>query len=371
MARVNPAKVPWSLAEVLACAAMYLVALNNLAAGPGLVGLGTPTAAFFLYLLSSLPLLIFPVLAVGLLHQKVLFAAWLSPNTALRDMAIGLHFFLIFGLINALALQYHLGPAIDHGDLTHLAPWQVQAFNVTRVQDVFLLAIGLGAMGPLCEEVFFRGYLYPALRRRLPAAPAIILCSAVFALFHADSRLWPLAFLLSLVVTTVFEYSASLIGPILIHMGANLSSVLLTVNHGTFADSLPPVLVLAALALLIFHMLWMSWTAVPQAVTVHVTQGEGEPLGKGEIPDGERLGGSLALPATLKNDARNEVRERQPRADRQAETAERETSPTMEAAAAEIPAVEGPPAEGIGAQTSQDTEPVTEETEPRHQEPAP
>lgn len=324
MARFDPAtsKVPWSLAEVLACAAMYWVALRTLSVGPGLVGSETPVAAFFLDLISSLPLLIFPVLAVGLFHQKVLFAVWLSPNTALRDLSIGLHFLVIFGLINALALQVHLGPAIEHGELTHLAPWQVQVFGATRVQDVFLLAIGLGAMGPLCEEVFFRGYLYPALRQRLSAAPAIILCSAVFALFHADSRLWPLAFLLSLVVTTIFEYSASLIGPVLIHMGASLSSVLLTVNHGTFADSLPPVLVLAALAFLILHMFWMSWTVVP-------------------------------------------------RAERQAGTAQRETLPAIEDAAAEIPAVEGPPAEGIGAQTSQNTEPVAEETEPRHQESAP
>ena len=48
-----------------------------------------------------------------------------------------------------------------------------------------------------------------------------------------------------------------------------------------------------------------------EKVAVHGAEGEGEapaePVGKGEIPDGERLGRSLALPAALKNAARYEA----------------------------------------------------------------
>lgn len=49
---------------------------------------------------------------------------------------------------------------------------------------VFAAAVAVGA--PIAEEVFFRGLLLSALRRRLSDAPAIVVCGLLFGLAHAS-----------------------------------------------------------------------------------------------------------------------------------------------------------------------------------------
>jgi len=51
---------------------------------------------------------------------------------------------------------------------------------------VFLLVFTLVVLAPVCEEIFFRGYLYPALRNRMDMQPAMILNGILFAAAHFE-----------------------------------------------------------------------------------------------------------------------------------------------------------------------------------------
>lgn len=51
---------------------------------------------------------------------------------------------------------------------------------------VVLLVLTLVVLAPVCEEIFFRGYLYPALRNRMNRQPAMILNSLIFAAVHFE-----------------------------------------------------------------------------------------------------------------------------------------------------------------------------------------
>jgi hypothetical protein len=55
-----------------------------------------------------------------------------------------------------------------------------------------LLLVGLAAatLGPVCEELAFRGFLQPLLVRSLGAAPGILLASLPFSLLHGQQYAW-------------------------------------------------------------------------------------------------------------------------------------------------------------------------------------
>ncbi|MCL6507292.1 MAG: CPBP family intramembrane metalloprotease [Bryobacteraceae bacterium] len=55
-----------------------------------------------------------------------------------------------------------------------------------------ILAVGLAAVsvGPLCEELAFRGFLLPLLVRSLGAAPGILLSAFPFAVLHGPQYAW-------------------------------------------------------------------------------------------------------------------------------------------------------------------------------------
>jgi CAAX protease family protein len=83
------------------------------------------------------------------------------------------------------------------------APWQalwrnvktpdVVTKSVTRVSSgdvgaglIFLLVVTLVVLAPVCEETFFRGYFYPALRNRMDRWPAMLLNGFLFSLVHLE-----------------------------------------------------------------------------------------------------------------------------------------------------------------------------------------
>lgn len=68
-----------------------------------------------------------------------------------------------------------------------LAP--LQGLLSTR-SSVVLLVVFVGFLGPLCEELAFRGFLMPLLIRSLGAILGIVLSAVLFALLHGPEYEW-------------------------------------------------------------------------------------------------------------------------------------------------------------------------------------
>lgn len=87
---------------------------------------------------------------------------------------------------------------------------------------VILIAI---AGAPLVEELLFRGILYPFLKNKFGFRNALWLTSFLFAAFHLHlPSLLPL-FVLAVAFTLLYEWTGSLIAPILMHAGFNSMSL--------------------------------------------------------------------------------------------------------------------------------------------------
>ena len=77
-------------------------------------------------------------------------------------------------------------------------------------------------IGPVMEEVVFRGYLQSALAQRMPAWGAITITSLIFMVGHGPTILWPMYFVYSVGWGWIFMHSRSLKNSIAIHMLSNL-----------------------------------------------------------------------------------------------------------------------------------------------------
>lgn len=103
---------------------------------------------------------------------------------------------------------------------------------------LFPTFLNAAVVAPFVEEVLFRGFLYPALKRYSQPLVALVVTAAIFAAIHLHlPALFPL-FVLSCLLTAAYELSGSLWVPILVHAGFNAVNIAITVSgaflsHGT------------------------------------------------------------------------------------------------------------------------------------------
>ena len=100
-----------------------------------------------------------------------------------------------------------------------------------RPTDAYLTAAFAVTLGPLMEELFFRGFMYPVLARRMGAFWGIILTALPFGLIHyVQYRSWSAVFiivLVGIVLTTVRAVTKSVSSSFLAHVGYNATLMVL------------------------------------------------------------------------------------------------------------------------------------------------
>jgi membrane protease YdiL (CAAX protease family) len=97
--------------------------------------------------------------------------------------------------------------------------------ETTDPQVLGLMAFAAVIAAPLCEEIVFRGYLYPVLKKFSGIGPAALASSLVFAAAHGNlTALLPLLIFGGLLVL-LYEKTGSLWAPIAAHFCFNSATV--------------------------------------------------------------------------------------------------------------------------------------------------
>ena len=108
----------------------------------------------------------------------------------------------------------------------------------SNAQEAAIMSIFAVTFAPLMEELFFRGFLYPVLARRLGMGISILLTSAAFAILHGAQLKYSWAvliiFLVGVALTTVRAITKSVAASFLLHVGYNgtLSLLMFIVTGG-------------------------------------------------------------------------------------------------------------------------------------------
>lgn len=101
-----------------------------------------------------------------------------------------------------------------------------------RPGDAYLIAVFAITFGPLMEELFFRGFLYPVLQRRTGVILAVLLTALPFGLMHyVQYKSWSAVLVITLVgvvLTVVRAVTDSVAASFLVHVGYNTTLMVLT-----------------------------------------------------------------------------------------------------------------------------------------------
>jgi membrane protease YdiL (CAAX protease family) len=92
-------------------------------------------------------------------------------------------------------------------------------------RDAYLMAGFAVTVGPLMEELFFRGFLYPVLARRIAVPWAVLLTALPFGLIHyLQYKSWAAVLVITLVgvvLTIVRAVTKSVAASFMVHVGYN------------------------------------------------------------------------------------------------------------------------------------------------------
>lgn len=145
-----------------------------------------------------------------------------------------------FGVFNMLWANYFVA-------LLQLVMPKFMLESYTDTQQIiegggFLIQLlTAGIVAPIVEELIFRGLVYRRTKKMTGTIAAAILSAALFGVFHGNWVQAPYAFIIGIVAVFVYEKFKSIVAPIMLHMSANILSVLimtLTSSDTPTVDSL-------------------------------------------------------------------------------------------------------------------------------------
>ncbi len=88
-------------------------------------------------------------------------------------------------------------------------------------------------IGPICEELLFRGaIMYPMLRKGINPAVCIFVSALIFGIIHFNPAQIPVAMLVGILFGIIYYYTKSLVATSICHIINNSTSVLLMSIYG-------------------------------------------------------------------------------------------------------------------------------------------
>ena len=237
--------VSWSFAQTLIGAAITLVpwvtlVLLSQTATPAPAGKAQPVSHAQDLILGLSALLLTSIVEAAFLVAPLYYALRTRPPGAPRReglrtlgfrraplrlslalVASGLVVSLIVAVLYDLIVQqFHLGLRTNAQTLQD----QVRATPFT----VISILIGAVVVAPFCEEIFFRGFLFPGLLRGMRLWPAVILSAALFTLAHGDLGSAAPLFVLGMLLPLLRWRTGSIWPGIALHIANNaLASALI------------------------------------------------------------------------------------------------------------------------------------------------
>lgn len=136
------------------------------------------------------------------------------PYPSFRQGIRGYVFFFPV-LISLILISYIASRLLGRGFDSHpLVEPLIASDNPFLLAGLFAIAIGLA---PLVEEIFFRGFLYPALKKKTSVPVAILLSATLFSTLHFSVSGWLPILGLGALLAYSYEKTGNLLVPIIIH----------------------------------------------------------------------------------------------------------------------------------------------------------
>ena len=140
--------------------------------------------------------------------------------------------YLAWSLLAGMASMYII--AVLMSELTFLPDLLDQTFDL--LQSGWLGILCISVLGPILEELLFRGAITKELLRRYSPANAILFSGLIFGIFHLNPAQIISACLIGFLLAWLYYKTRSLMACILIHIMNNGLSVYLSLKHPEIED---------------------------------------------------------------------------------------------------------------------------------------
>ena len=162
------------------------------------------------------------LLVIAFAFEKGLESIGLSRSKILTGLMKGLIWSACFGVAAGVLFLVLTAAGINALDLLH-GP------GTSSWQQIFIFLLVGGVIGPIAEEIFFRGIIF-GLFRQWGAIAAIILSTLIFVVIHPVGTNLPVTQLVGgIVFASAYERERNLMVPITIHCLGNLAIFSLTI----------------------------------------------------------------------------------------------------------------------------------------------
>lgn len=187
-------------------------------------------------------LLLFPLIlssaVLFILHQRKSLneALGLKPEkfaeVVVWSMGAYICFFLLNILLGLSGLNEWIAQRLGEQQLQKVVTEMIHTENSTKL---IMLIVGACVVAPITEEILFRGYLYPTVKRFTGPYLAVIVTGLLFGAIHGQVwALIPLS-LFGMLLAILFECSGSLWACILTHALFNSVNVFMMRNPELFS----------------------------------------------------------------------------------------------------------------------------------------
>jgi len=108
---------------------------------------------------------------------------------------------------------------------------KIETLILNRSVSNTVLLIVVSFIGPIIEEIFFRGFLYSAFKKNWGILPALFLSSILFSLVHLEVYSFVPLFIIGWLLAYIFEKTKSLFPAIFLHAIYNLILILILLGQ--------------------------------------------------------------------------------------------------------------------------------------------
>ena len=236
-------------------------------------------------ILVMIPCVIYLVATTGNLDKDALITMLMIPAQLAGQLMMGVYLwkagyistkkttwtpvsssYLFFSALAVLACGFVVSA------LTELMDWipniMEQSFDILQSGWGGILAIAI--IGPVLEELLFRGAITKALLQQYSPTKAILLSALLFGVFHINPAQILPAFLIGILFAWTYYKTASLIPCILMHVLNNSLSVFLSIkypeaeNMSDLMNTSTYLMVIFAAVLILAGVIWgMRRTTIP------------------------------------------------------------------------------------------------------------
>ena len=94
---------------------------------------------------------------------------------------------------------------------------------------IFIQIICSGIIGPIIEELLFRGIVYNKLKEITSSEKSMLISTIIFSLLHFSLSDIIYTFILGIIFVYIYEKNNNIKYPIIVHISANISVILLSI----------------------------------------------------------------------------------------------------------------------------------------------